>query len=36
MTWKDAIIYVLQNNRLNDSYRPMHYRDITRLSNNQS
>ncbi len=31
MTWKDAIIYVMQNNRLNDSYRPMHYRDITDL-----
>lgn len=31
MTWKDAIIHVLQNNRLNDSYRPMHYRDITDL-----
>ena len=31
MTWKNAIIYVLQNNRLNDSYRPMHYRDITDL-----
>lgn len=29
MTWKDAIIYVLQNNKLNDENCSMHYRDIT-------
>lgn len=29
MTWKESIIYILQNNKLNEEYRPMHYRDIT-------
>lgn len=29
MTWKEAIIFVLQNNKENGQFRPMHYRDIT-------
>lgn len=29
MTWKEAIVYILQNNKLNGELRPMHYRDIT-------
>lgn len=29
MTWKDAIIYVMQNNKSNGECQPMHYRDIT-------
>lgn len=29
MTWKDAIIYILQSNRTSEGYQPMHYRDIT-------
>ena len=29
MTWKECIVYILQNNRQNDQYKPMHYRDIT-------
>lgn len=29
MTWKEAIIFVLKQNKLGDEYVPMHYRDIT-------
>lgn len=29
MTWKEAIILVLQNNKENGEFRPMHYREIT-------
>lgn len=29
MIWKEAIILVLQNNKENGEFRPMHYRDIT-------
>lgn len=29
MTWKDAILKVLQQNKKGDEYAPMHYRDIT-------
>ena len=29
MTWKEAIILVLQNNKEDGEFRPMHYRDIT-------
>lgn len=29
MTWKDAIVHILQNNKAGDEYLPMHYRDIT-------
>lgn len=29
MTWKEAIIKVLSDNKIGDSYLPMHYRDIT-------
>lgn len=29
MTWKEAILNILQNNENGDAYAPMHYRDIT-------
>lgn len=29
MTWKDAILHILQQNKKGDEYAPMHYRDIT-------
>ena len=29
MIWKEAIILILQNNKENGEFRPMHYRDIT-------
>lgn len=29
MTWKEAIIKVLEENKIGDSHRPMHYREIT-------
>ncbi len=31
MTWKDAIIYIMQHNTMNGECQPMHYRDITNL-----
>ena len=29
MTWKDAVLQILQQNKKGDGYVPMHYRDIT-------
>ena len=29
MTWKEAVIYTLQQNKKNNEYLPMHFRDIT-------
>lgn len=29
LTWKDAVVHILQQSRKGDEYSPMHYRDIT-------